>query len=116
MPFVGDRSLVLLNWSGSAESAQTTAHELGHACHNTTLVDRTYLQERLSMAFAETAAIFCETVVVEADLGRLDGNDRLALLDIDLQGDPVRFRAGYDDSLSRAWTLPKNSAGRSTST
>ena len=47
MPFVGDRSLVLLNWSGSAESAQTTAHELGHAYHNTTLVDRTSLQKRL---------------------------------------------------------------------
>jgi len=31
MPFVGDRSLVLLTWSGSAESTQTTAHELGHA-------------------------------------------------------------------------------------
>jgi len=86
MPFVGDRSLVLLNWSGSAESAQTTAHELGHAYHNTTLVDRTSLQRRLPMALAETASIFCETLVVEAGLARLEGNDRLALLDIDLQG------------------------------
>ena len=86
MPFVGDRSLVLLNWSGSAESAQTTAHELGHAYHNTTLVDRTSLQKRLPMALAETASIFCETLVVEAGLARLDGADRLALLDIDLQG------------------------------
>jgi oligoendopeptidase F len=86
MPFVGDRSLVLLNWSGSAESAQTTAHELGHAYHNTTLVDRTSLQRRLPMALAETASIFCETLVVEAGLARRSGNDRLALLDIDLQG------------------------------
>ena len=86
MPFVGDRSLVLLNWSGSAESAQTTAHELGHAYHNTTLVDRTSLQKRLPMALAETASIFCETLVVEAGLARLEGADRLALLDIDLQG------------------------------
>jgi oligoendopeptidase F len=86
MPFVGDRSLVLLNWSGSAESAQTTAHELGHAYHNTTLVDRTSLQRRLPMALAETASIFCETLVVEAGLARLEGTDRLALLDIDLQG------------------------------
>ena len=29
--FVDDRSLVLLNLSGSADSTQTTAHELGHA-------------------------------------------------------------------------------------
>lgn len=90
MPFVGDRSLVLLNWSGSAESTQTTAHELGHAYHNTTLAQRTALQRRLPMALAETASIFCETLVVEAGLERLAGPEhdaeRLALLDVDLQG------------------------------
>ncbi len=82
----GGRSAVLLNWSGSAESAQTTAHELGHAYHNTTLAERTPLQRRLPMALAETASIFCETLVVEAGLDRLDGDERLALLDVDLQG------------------------------
>lgn len=86
MPFVDDRSLVLLNWSGSAESAQTTAHELGHAYHNTTLAHRTALQRRLPMALAETASIFCETLVVEAGLARTSGTERLALLDVDLQG------------------------------
>lgn len=90
MPFVSDRSLVLLNWSGSAESTQTTAHELGHAYHNTTLAERTSLQKRLPMALAETASIFCETLVVEAGLARLAGSEhdaeRLALLDVDLQG------------------------------
>ena len=65
MSFFGARSLVLLNWAGSADSAQTLAHELGHAYHNTTLADRTYLQRRLPMALAETASIFCETLVVE---------------------------------------------------
>jgi oligoendopeptidase F len=86
MPFVADRSLVLLNWAGSLDSAQTTAHELGHAYHNTTLASRTPLQCQLPMALAETASIFCETLVVEAGLSRLDGDDRLALLDVDLQG------------------------------
>ncbi|NDA97323.1 MAG: hypothetical protein EBY08_05505, partial [Actinobacteria bacterium] len=57
MSFVDDRSLVLLNWSGSVDSAQTTAHELGHAYHNTQLADRTPLQKRLPMALAETASI-----------------------------------------------------------
>ena len=38
------------------------------------------------MALAETASIFCETLVVEEGLQRLQGNDRLALLDVDLQG------------------------------
>ena len=68
MPFVDDRSLVFLNWSGSVDSAQTTAHELGHAYHNTQLAHRTALQRRLPMALAETASIFCETLVVEEGL------------------------------------------------
>lgn len=86
MSFVNDRSLVLLNWSGSVDSAQTTAHELGHAYHNTQLAHRTPMQRNLPMALAETASIFCETLVVEEGLSRLQGNDRLALLDVDLQG------------------------------
>ncbi len=85
MSFVDDRSLVLLNWSGSVDSAQTTAHELGHAYHNTQLAHRTPLQRQLPMALAETASIFCETLVVEAGLEHLQGADRLALLDVDLQ-------------------------------
>jgi pepF/M3 family oligoendopeptidase len=83
---VDDRSLVLLNWSGSADSTQTTAHELGHAYHNTTLAGRTALQRQLPMALAETASIFCETLVVEAGLARLHGTERLAQLDVDLAG------------------------------
>ncbi|MFM8015767.1 MAG: M3 family metallopeptidase, partial [Actinomycetota bacterium] len=78
--------LVLLNWSGSVDSAQTTAHELGHAYHNTQLAHRTPLQRRLPMALAETASIFCETLVVEAGLSRLEGDARLAMLDVDLIG------------------------------
>lgn len=83
---VDDRSLVLLNWSGSAESTQTTAHELGHAYHNTTLAGRTTLQRNLPMALAETASIFCETLVVESGLAKVSGAERLALLDVDIQG------------------------------
>lgn len=86
MPFIGDRSLVLLNWSGSVESAQTTAHELGHAYHNTQLAHRTQIQRDVPMALAETASIFCETLVVEEGLQRLQGRDRLAMLETDLQG------------------------------
>ena len=86
MPFVDDRSLVLLNWSGSVDSAQVTAHELGHAYHNTQLAHRTPLQKRLPMALAETASIFCETLVVEDGLSRMEGDERLALLDVNLIG------------------------------
>jgi len=84
--FTGDRSLVLLNWAGSADSTQTTAHELGHAYHNTALATRTALQRQLPMALAETASIFCETLVVEEGLARSEGIDRLVQLDVDLAG------------------------------
>lgn len=86
MPLIAGRSLILLNWSGSLESAQTTAHELGHAYHNTTLAERSPLQRRIPMSLAETASIFCETLVVEAGLSHRTGADRLRLLDVDLQG------------------------------
>jgi oligoendopeptidase F len=86
MSFTGDRSLVLLNWAGSFDSVQTLAHELGHAYHNTQLAALTPMQRRLPMALAETASIFCETLVVAAGLDGATGGERLALLDTDLQG------------------------------
>lgn len=85
MDVTDDRSLVLLNWSGSLDSASVTAHELGHAYHNVQLAQRTPLQRMLPMALAETASIFCETLVLEAGLTNLTGVERLGLLDANLQ-------------------------------
>ncbi len=50
---------------------------------------RTPLQRQLPMALAETASIFCETLVVEAGLARMSGAERLAQLDVDLRA-PTR--------------------------
>lgn len=82
----GNRSLVLLNFDGSFDSVQTLAHELGHAYHNTQLADRTPYQRQTPMALAETASIFCETVMVEHGLSTADDNARLNILEVDLQG------------------------------
>jgi oligoendopeptidase F len=82
----GDRSIVHLNWSGSAENVSTLAHELGHAYHNTQLAFRTPMQRALPMALAETASIFCETLLTEAGLGQATPLQRLSLLDTDLIG------------------------------
>jgi oligoendopeptidase F len=82
----GDRSLVLLNFNGSFDSVQTLAHELGHAYHNTQLANRTPYQRMTPMALAETASIFCETVMVEHGLATADDKARLNILEIDLQG------------------------------
>jgi pepF/M3 family oligoendopeptidase len=82
-----DISRVMMNFDGSFNSVSTLAHELGHAFHNVALANRTALQRRLPMALAETASIFCETLLFEraAEQVRDDG-ERLALLDNHLLG------------------------------
>ena len=83
----GDVSRIMMNFDGSQDSISTLAHELGHAFHNVTLAPRTQLQRRLPMALAETASIFCETLLFEHAAQRAtDDGERLALLDVHLVG------------------------------
>lgn len=86
MPVRGAESRVLMNFSGSWDSASTLAHELGHAYHNTNLASRPALARTTPMALAETASIFCETLMTAAALDAADETARLALLNVDLQG------------------------------
>ena len=79
-------SRVLMNFDGSIDSVHTLAHELGHAYHNTALAPRTPLQRSTPMALAETASIFCETILTDRALEAADRGERLALLEADLQG------------------------------
>jgi pepF/M3 family oligoendopeptidase len=82
-----DESRVLLNFGGGFDDVSTLAHELGHAYHNTQLADRTALQRATPMALAETASIFCETLLFHAVLeGCDDDARRLMLLESHLQG------------------------------
>ena len=84
----GDESRVLLNYSGTFDSVSTLAHELGHAYHNTNLAHRTAMQRQTPMALAETASIFCETILVQSGLVAAEGDParQLVLLDTDLTG------------------------------
>jgi pepF/M3 family oligoendopeptidase len=85
---VGDGvSRVMMNFDGSHDSVSTLAHELGHAYHNVALADRTPIQRATPMALAETASIFCETLLFETALAHTtDATERLALLDTYLVG------------------------------
>ncbi len=80
----GDASRILMNYDGSFDSVQTLAHELGHAYHNATLAARPALLRPTPMALAETASIFCETIMVQAGLAGAGDDERLALLNVDL--------------------------------
>src|SRR5699024_5716902 len=57
-------SRVLANFDGSFSSMITLAHELGHAYHGLNLRQESILNSRYPMPIAETASIFCETIVV----------------------------------------------------
>jgi len=83
----GDVSRIMMNFDGSQDSIATLAHELGHAFHNVALAPRTPMQRRLPMALAETASIFCETLLFEhAASAAGDDHERLAFLDTHLVG------------------------------
>ena len=82
------QSRVMLNFGGTLDDVFTLAHELGHAFHNDAIyaAGRRPLQARTPMTLAETASIFCETLIAEALLAEADDATRLAVLEQDLRG------------------------------
>jgi pepF/M3 family oligoendopeptidase len=82
----GDESRILMNFKESFGSVATLAHELGHAYHNVCLADRTAVQSQTPMTLAETASIFCETVIKRRAIASTSGGERLAILEASLQG------------------------------
>jgi oligoendopeptidase F len=68
----------------------TLAHELGHGYHNLLLAGRTMLQRDTPMTLAETASIFCETIVRNAALAEAerdgDKQSQIEILEASLQG------------------------------
>lgn len=79
-------SRILMNFKPAFGSVATLAHELGHAYHNWCLRERTPLNIDTPMPLAETASIFCETIIKRAALKEASGAQKLAILDGSLQG------------------------------
>ncbi len=86
MPLRKDESRVLANFRPTYEGTSTLAHELGHGYHNLNLAHRPVLQRGTPMTLAETASIFCETIVREATLRSVDAQEQLSILEASLQG------------------------------
>jgi pepF/M3 family oligoendopeptidase len=77
-----DESRILCNFDGSLDQVFTLAHELGHGYHNECQIGRTMLQRITPMTLAETASIFCETIVTDALLASASTDDEeLAILE-----------------------------------
>ncbi|MBA4292946.1 oligoendopeptidase F [bacterium] len=79
-------SRMLHNFKESVNGAMTLAHELGHAYHNLCLENRTGIQKRTPMTLAETASIFCETIIKRKAISESTGDAKLAILEASLQG------------------------------
>jgi oligoendopeptidase F len=83
----GDESRILANFNPSYDAMGTLAHELGHAYHNLNLASRTPLQRDTPMTLAETASIFCQTIIRHAALEDANQTDQLVILEASLQDD-----------------------------
>lgn len=81
-----DESRVALNYSYSFNTVSTLAHELGHAYHNLNLAQRTPAQRQTPMALAETASIFCQTIITNAAIAAASDDEKLGILEAELQG------------------------------
>lgn len=85
-PVRADESRILMNYKPSFGSVSTLAHELGHAYHNLCLSRRSPLLRDTPMTLAETASIFCETIVKRAAVAQGSPEEQLAILEASLMG------------------------------
>jgi oligoendopeptidase F len=81
----GADSRILMNYTPSVNSVMTLAHELGHAYHNLCLANQSPLLRTSPMTLAETASIFCETIVRKAAIAAATPAERLVILEAALQ-------------------------------
>lgn len=81
-----DESRILVNHDSTADSMFTLAHELGHGYHNLNLAQHTMLNRDTPMTLAETASIFCETIVRNAALQGASRDETLEILEAFLSG------------------------------
>ncbi len=74
-------SRILANFDGSFSNTITLAHELGHGYHGHILKDEDILNTSYPMPIAETASIFCETIVTNAALKNASREEQLSILE-----------------------------------
>ncbi len=81
-----DESRILINFDGSFDQTSTLAHELGHGYHNHCQRGLEPLRRGSPMALAETASIFCETLIAESALAEASHDEQLMILETQLAG------------------------------
>jgi oligoendopeptidase F len=82
---IARESRILANFDGSYGGVSTLAHELGHAWHDSVVLDKPALLKHYPMTLAETASIFSEQLVLQGALKEADEEERLTLVEHLLQ-------------------------------
>ncbi len=78
-------SRILSNFGGDLSGLTTLAHELGHGYHGECLKNEHYLHSDYPMPLAETASIFCETIIKNNALKTATKDEKIAILENSLQ-------------------------------
>ena len=78
------QSRILANFGSSYNDVTTIAHELGHAFHGHCLSNNVILNTGYPSPLAETASIFCETIINKAALKEADKESALAILESEI--------------------------------
>jgi pepF/M3 family oligoendopeptidase len=81
MPLRGEESRILSNYQPGFKSVLTLAHELGHGYHNLNLARHPDLNRDTPSTLAETASIFCETIVRHAVMRHAGPEEQIEILE-----------------------------------
>ncbi len=78
------QSRVMLNYGETFSDIVTMAHELGHGFHNECVKQESILNSDYPMPLAETASIFCETIVKKTAIKTASKDEAFAILEMEL--------------------------------
>ena len=78
------QSRVMLNYGETFSDIVTMAHELGHGFHNECVKQESILNSDYPMPLAETASIFCETIVKKTTIKTASKDEAFAILEMEL--------------------------------
>jgi pepF/M3 family oligoendopeptidase len=81
MPLRAEESRILSNYQPGFKSVLTLAHELGHGYHNLNLARHPNLNRDTPSTLAETASIFCETIVRHAVMQHAGPQEQIEILE-----------------------------------
>lgn len=74
-------SRIMTNFNENYIGISILAHEIGHAYHSSNIYNQTMLNTEYPTPIAETASIFCETIVNNELLKKLPSNEALVILE-----------------------------------